>query len=253
MNDSGCSVLPPTCMCRGAGWIVKDVRYGHPDFGKPFPCACTRDVQAARARLAEQGELAKLTDELGALAGCTFGNFDAERVLRPLHVGDVTYSVPQQQAALEVAVAQCETYAATLPAVGGLFIYGSVGAGKSHLAAAIANYAARQGIRVAYASAPALLRFIRNGFADNSSSDRLDALTTVPLLVLDDLGAQQRTAWSDGILFELINARYQRSAATVYTSNFAHAELEERIGDRLRMAESIRLMVYSYRALGGTK
>ena len=41
---------PPTAeacpICKGAGWVSKQVPVGHPDFGEAFPCRCQEGDEA---------------------------------------------------------------------------------------------------------------------------------------------------------------------------------------------------------------
>ena len=45
-------------------------------------------------------------------------------------------------------------------------------------------------------------------------------------LILDDLGASNRTEWSVGILQELVDYRYANALQTIITSNNSMAELK---------------------------
>ena len=37
-------------ICHGAGYLVKDVPVGHPDFGRLYPCTCKRhELQTKRS------------------------------------------------------------------------------------------------------------------------------------------------------------------------------------------------------------
>ena len=51
-----------------------------------------------------------------------------------------------------------------------------------------------------------------------------------PVLVLDDLGKEQQTAWTVSRLYAIINARYANMLPTVITSNFKVSELAARMG-----------------------
>src|SRR5881296_1823751 len=65
---------PPCLLCGGAGVVTLDVRVGHPDFGKVFPCDCRADEIAQRERerlegLSNLGALRRLTFEALAQGG----------------------------------------------------------------------------------------------------------------------------------------------------------------------------------------
>ena len=73
-----------------------------------------------------------------------------------------------------------------------------LGMGKTHLAAAIANQAAADGIDVVFQPVPDLLDWLRASYSAYSDSyqERFDRIRTVPVLILDDLGAESGTEWA---------------------------------------------------------
>ncbi|MDQ2995431.1 MAG: ATP-binding protein [Chloroflexota bacterium] len=229
------SVIPTTAphgcaFCDGAGWYKDAVPYGHPNFGKLLACQCRRDVAARQEHTRQRAMLGALDRELGQLAHCRLDNYRA---------GD------DFAHALGVALAY-----ATRPR-GWLYLWGSCGTGKSHLASALAHDAAARGLRTSYASAPALLRFIKAGFKDETSDDRLLALQQIDFLVLDDIGAEYHPKpgdFNDVTLFELINHRYLYDRLTVFTSNLRVDDLEPRIGSRIAgLARDVPMIGPDYR------
>lgn len=238
--------------CGGAGYYVLRVPHGHPEFGKLQRCECQSGVQAP----AQVAMLARLRDDLGHLADCTFSTFNLDRALSAFlwdYDGE-QYSVEQQRASLSRAYTKALDYSAYLS--GWLYLFGNYGGGKSHLAAAVANAAAARGVRTTYASVPKLLDFIRAGYKDGTASERVDALSAVELLVLDDLGAEAGKRDTDELLFSLFNHRSRERAnlPTVITSNVHPDDLEPRIADRIYGqtdggARILWLPIFSYRRL----
>lgn len=224
------------------------MRYGDPRFGKLFPCDC----QAGRARL-EAGQrrvLAQLERELGAkLMRCTFDNFDRARPVAPdLVWRKRAYDEELQRDALRNALHHARAFADR--PVGWLAFFGPPGSGKSHLSAAIANALAARGESVSYTSAPALMDYLRAGFADNSTTERLKALQEVAILVLDDLGAELRDERTDEWLYKLLNYRAGHDLPTVISSNAGRGELDDRVRDRIDGdALVVHLVCSSYRAI----
>jgi DNA replication protein DnaC len=96
---------------------------------------------------------------------------------------------------------------------GWLFLYGSRGTGKSHLAAAIANHPrvpTEPGRRtlVLFLTVPGLLNMLRSGF-ERGDHDELLALTKeVDVLILDDLGVERVNDWVRETLYEVSNLGY---------------------------------------------
>lgn len=220
----------PCAWCDGAGWYKEAVPYGHPNFGKLLPCQCKLAATAAREQGRHDQLLSQLKGELGTLAHCRLTNYV---------IGD--------EAPLQAALSAAERYRYT----GWLYLWGSCGTGKSHLAAALAHEAVRRGLHASYASVPALLRFIKQGFKDDTSDDRMAALQQVGFLVLDDIGAEYHTRVGDfnaTALFEIVNYRDLRDLPTVFTSNIRCDELESRISSRIYgRAQRIRMVGSDYR------
>ena len=122
---------------------------------------------------------------------------------------------------------------------GWLVFTGDNGVGKTHLAAAIANHCRAKGIETLFVVVPDLLDHLRYTFgpqSDVSYDELFEGVRTVPLLVLDDLGAHATTSWAQEKLYQIINYRYNAQLATVVTMNISLDELaqdEPRVASRL--------------------
>ncbi|MGD2252846.1 MAG: ATP-binding protein [Anaerolineales bacterium] len=115
---------------------------------------------------------------------------------------------------------------------GWIVFQGGYGCGKTHLAAAIANYRASEGHQVMFVMVPDLLDHLRATFNPSSQIpyDRLfEEVRTAPLLVLDDLGSQATTPWVREKLYQLFDYRYNEQMPTVITT----ADKEDQIDPRL--------------------
>lgn len=96
---------------------------------------------------------------------------------------------------------------------------------------------------------PALLDHLRRGLSDYSLSDRIQACQEVPVLVLDDLGAEVRDERTDEWLYKILNHRALYDGPTVMSCNATRAQLEARIADRLdECARVVFVIASSYRA-----
>jgi DNA replication protein DnaC len=73
-----------------------------------------------------------------------------------------------------------------------LLLCGQTGVGKSHLAAAIAHEAARQGLDILLTTAHGMLSHLHAGRADGSHERRLATYLRPDLLVIDDFGLKPR-------------------------------------------------------------
>jgi DNA replication protein DnaC len=137
---------------------------------------------------------------------------------------------------------------------GWLVLMGAHGVGKTHLAAAIANYQREQGQNDAmFVVVPDFLDYLRAAFNPQSPipyDRRFDEVKKVPLLVFDDLGTESATPWAKEKLFQLLNYRYSANLPTVITTSADPGEIEPWL--RTRMFDVNRcqlwaLKVSSYR------
>jgi DNA replication protein DnaC len=115
----------------------------------------------------------------------------------------------------------------------GLWFMGPVGTGKTTLAMLVSKAALAAGRTVAIYSLPDLLRKIRQTFDDGSHDDLFERLTSVDLLHIDDIGAEQTTPWVLEELYSIVNARYEDERSIVITTNILDREaLCEQITER---------------------
>jgi DNA replication protein DnaC len=68
---------------------------------------------------------------------------------------------------------------------------GPPGSGKSHCAQAIGHAVIQQGYRVLYREAHGLLEELADATLDGERKELMEQLTTVPLLIIDDLGMRK--------------------------------------------------------------
>ncbi len=119
---------------------------------------------------------------------------------------------------------------------GWLVLQGVPGCGKTHLAAAIANYRIKNGKSVKFVVVPDLLDHLRSAFKPESdvSYDQLfEEVKNTPLLILDDFGEQSTTPWAQEKLYQVINHRYNARLATVITTRCSLDEMDSPISSRL--------------------
>jgi DNA replication protein DnaC len=107
---------------------------------------------------------------------------------------------------------------------------GPPGTGKSHLAQAIGRAAILQGYRVVYREAHTLLEELAEATLAGTRKDYLAELSTVPLLIVDDLGMRKLAHTAAEDLLELIMRRYER-ASTLLTSNRPVDDWGKLLGD----------------------
>src|SRR3989442_1558561 len=104
------------------------------------------------------------------------------------------------------------------------------GMGKSHLAQAIGFAVIQQGHRVLYREAHGLLDELADAQLAGTRKDYLAHVTTVPLLILDDLGMKRLPHTAAEDLLEIVMRRYE-CASTLLTSNRPVEDWGKLLGD----------------------
>jgi DNA replication protein DnaC len=129
---------------------------------------------------------------------------------------------------------------------GWLVFTGIFGCGKTHLAAAIANFRADIGQPPMLISVSDLLDHLRATFSAGSpvSLDRrFEEIRSAPLLILDALGEQSPTPWANEKLFQLIDYRHLNKLPTVITTAKYIDDLDPRILSRIQDARLCTICV----------
>lgn len=116
----------------------------------------------------------------------------------------------------------------------GLLLVGPVGLGKTHLAIGVLRrLMLDQGVASRFVEWLDLLSQVRATFnSPGTERDVLQPLIEAPVLVVDELGKGRRgSEWELGILDQLIGARYNRQAPTIFTTNYPlQADDDSRVG-----------------------
>ena len=162
--------------------------------------------------------------KLELLRNMTFDNFDHKRLELPL----------EQRQNLRQAYNLAVEFARSPE--GWLIFQGVNGCGKTHLAAAIANYRLAQGKPVFFVVVPDLLDHLRSTFSPDSKisyDEFFEKIKKASLLILDDFGEQSTTPWAQEKLYQLINYRYNARLPMVVTTCLSLDEIETRISSRM--------------------
>ena len=155
----------------------------------------------------------------------TFAAFDARR-------NDVS---ADERANLQEVFNACQNYAEQPQ--GWLVLAGTYGCGKTHLAAAIANYQSDELHNdVRFVVVPDLLDYLRAAYSPQATTSydrRFDEVRRTYLLVLDDLGTESATPWAREKLFQLLNYRYSASLPTVITTSSTPDKIDPWLRNRM--------------------
>jgi DNA replication protein DnaC len=107
---------------------------------------------------------------------------------------------------------------------------GPGGTGKSHLAQAIGQAAILQGYKVLYREVHILLDDLADAAADGTRKQYMEAVATVPLLIIDDFGMRKLPHTAAEDLLEIVMRRYERFS-TLLTSNRPVEDWGKLLGD----------------------
>ena len=120
----------------------------------------------------------------------------------------------------------------------GLFLWGSVGTGKSFLAGCIANALMEQEVPVRMTSFARILNELNSSFSGRN--EVVDKLCRYPLLIIDDFGMERETEYVLEQIYNIVDSRYRSQKPLIVTTNLTLDEIRHpqdtahaRIYDRL--------------------
>ena len=142
----------------------------------------------------------------------------------------------------------------------GLYLVGNFGTGKSYIIAALFNALAKDGVKSVIVHTSELIRGLKESF-DTDYADRFDLFKNAEILLLDDIGSENVTAWSrDEVIEPLLQYRMDNHKTTFFTSNFdfdglyKHFDINgsgvksERIMNRVKaLSKEVKLICKNYR------
>lgn len=196
-------------ICDGSGFLLSE------GGAEAVPCKCRQELVATRRHHALSAAIPK-----------RFRGVSFER--NPVAL------MPKRM--VEPVRAFCQNLEEHLAQGRGIWFTGSVGTGKSTLAMLIAAEAMRRGVQVAVYRTPALLAQLRRSLdADHPQElgQLIDRLSSVPLLVLDDLGAERSSDWVLEQLYVIIDSRWTEQRSLVVATNLDDQMLVDQLGPRI--------------------
>jgi len=123
----------------------------------------------------------------------------------------------------------CEIHEETIENGYGIYLFGDKGVGKTHLTACMANDLMSKCIPVLFTNLFEISKAVKSTFNRESSQTEqnlIDKFSSVEVLFFDDLGTEvfsknSGETWLQGLLFDLINKRYNNQKATIFSSNYS--------------------------------
>ncbi len=211
--------LPQCPICHGAGFVHPLLESGRPDYRRVVPCRCVQE----KLEKEKQEQLQKYSN-LGSLSRLTFDNlfpegrrYGGKYLFDFKNVYDSSLSYAHDPS-------------------GWLILIGPNGSGKTHLAAAIANYQISISRPAFYIEAADLLDHLRATYSGNSYEsydDLFEQIKETPLLLLDDLNSSAFTPWAKEKFQQLFNHRFNKQLPTVITASIPVEELEQNLDSHL--------------------
>lgn len=110
-----------------------------------------------------------------------------------------------------------------------LLFHGRTGLGKTHISLSIANEVIKKGFNVVYGSVNNFFAKIEyEKFSKGNDTYTLDLLCDADLLILDDLGMEFSTAFTNSALYTIINTRICKGLPTIISTNLSLYELRDK-------------------------
>lgn len=147
---------------------------------------------------------------------------------------------PEVQRIARSMVAECSNQRER----GGLLITGTLGTGKTYLAVAVLrSMIYKSSSRGLFASVGDMFADIKASFGKPGASDAVARYIQVPILALDDLGAENATEWGFDTLGQVLAERYAHCRPTICTTNYKHVGIgkPDSLADRIGMRAWDRL------------
>lgn len=113
----------------------------------------------------------------------------------------------------------------------GLFLYGSTGVGKTYILHAIENRCDKRHIRTSFRNWIDLLGEFKANL--DYLQNQVKTFLAPKIVILDDIGAEKQTEWSQEILYTIVNKCYEDEKALFIATNLSLEEFREKYGDRI--------------------
>ena len=208
----------PACpLCGDTGWNGAKM------------CRCLRELYAQE----QMKELSKLLN----LGEQSFDTFRMDYYSQSPYPG--RGSPPRSN--MELVYELCLNYAQKLGRypIRNLFLSGAPGLGKTFLSACIAREASERGFSVVYDTAGNVFaqfetrKFQRDSQDGQEARDETRRYLNCDLLILDDLGSELTTQFTQSALYELVNSRLVAEKYTVISSNLSMQDVARRYAPQI--------------------
>ncbi len=225
LSEADLEVTPICHECGGTGYMGERM------------CSCLRE-------LCRQEQKKELSSLLGGKE--SFERFDLS--LYP-EERDAEYGVSPRMVMTRV-YNRCVDYVKNFSTQkGNLLFSGATGLGKTFLSACIARGVAEQGYSVVYDTAGKLFADFETAKFYAEGSEREDytrKYLQCDLLIIDDLGTEMVTQFTQSALYQVVNSRLMEGRATLISTNLTSHEIEAKYPPQIasRLLGSYELLLF---------
>lgn len=181
----------------------------------PIMCQCRKKEQELKEKVEKEKDLQRRIDKFrkyslmdSSFSNSTFSNWTVREDNKNLYSFGKKY---------------CENWNTMFENNRGILFHGKAGNGKTYIAFAIANELNKQGKTAMAISVSRLLQILINGYnkvEDLREIELLKVISETDLLILDDLGTENKTSWSYEKLYNIIDTRYRARKPIIITTNY---------------------------------
>lgn len=220
----------PSHQCEICGSIIEHTQYADVEGRRVYyrtPCQCEKDERLRAEREEQDRKLRDRADELLAGSGLS-GDRHRKQTFRSWREGMQPEAYAAARSFAEGAIAD--------PGWRCLVLAGSVGTGKTHLAAAAARRVISRGFSADLITVPDFQMELQSTFdkdAKATTKQVMDRYFNLRLLCLDDWGTERQGQWSDSVIYSLVNHRYEAGLPLLITTNLSAQRFSGWVGVRL--------------------
>lgn len=135
-----------------------------------------------------------------------------------------------------LAFKKARNFVDSFPKTKGLLFIGSVGIGKTHLAASIVNELNVKLYSSYFGNVVDILGFVKSTYNKNSILTEIESIEVmtekIDLLVIDDLGKENNSEHNLALLYHIINKLYENEKPLIITTNYGALDLNKKLGER---------------------
>lgn len=148
---------------------------------------------------------------------------------------DLSYYEGAARECMELTANFAREYAVNFgPESPNLLFQGGTGLGKTFLSGCVAKVVSGRGFNVVYETAQGAFgafeeqKFSRGAEAAEAAAEKVRRILSCDLLILDDLGTEMTTGFTQSALYNILDARLTAGRKTIVSTNLSDAELAAR-------------------------